>query len=849
MGLDLKTLAVSKKYTAKTAEGMGAVKGQDGFSPIITENANNTESEYRLNITTKDGTFTTDNLKGIQGQQGEQGKQGLRGEQGKQGVEGKQGIQGEKGDDGYPFLIYKEYNNLSEFNKADFPEVGLMFMVKEEDSSAFPVYRYTGESDNPYSYITSLSGSESIKGDKGDKGDKGEQGVAGSDGTTYIPKIGNVTAGETASASLDIDEEKATAAFNFVLPKGDKGDDGTIPSIGKDNHWFIGEEDTGVVAEGKDGRSITSVTSDEDNNIIVNFSDNTSQNIGKLSVDVSADFLTDGGFGNLRYYNGKFQYYDAATGVWVDTAATPDNVLVVNMMPNPMRRIIGVYDYNIGHYKLKWQEPEDTVVDGQVICIVEKVVIRRKLGSVPANENDGDLVTVVERSEFGSHDKTWFADEAFSPSIGDTYYYKAFPMSTTGFYNSSTQNETGGILAKDYVLYGLKIDQNESDPSSMFSYLEDNAGFRSAYMDYASDRFNYADWEDAFFMTRPCMLKYDGTVDYYLNPDDYSLKEDGTPSDVADENYGGNAMEQVPKVYIKIVDNGDNTANVYFSNKKLDDGFKCWAHIDANGNEIPYCYMPKYNGYNDGTRLRSLSGKMPMHSMTVEQEIKLALANNLTDDVIWYIDVFCDWQLINLLLLLIGESGDTQAVFGTGNSNSYVSTSNTGVKETGILDTKGSFWGNQDNKSCVKVFGMENWWGNIWRRIAGWINDHGTQKVKMTYGQSDGSTVDGYNTTGDGYIVVPNATPSGTSGGYISGMVFDKHGLIPKIASGSATTYYTDGLWIDNSQVNYATVGSGSSFGHLAGALCSGLSSANWSYGGAMSASISCKPFVQGGKS
>ena len=36
-------------------------------------------------------------------------------------------------------------------------------------------------------------------------------------------------------------------------------------------------------------------------------------------------------------------------------------------------------------------------------------------------------------------------------------------------------------------------------------------------------------------------------------------------------------------------------------------------------------------------------------------------------------------------------------------------------------------------------------------RIGGWINYYGTQKIKLTYGQSDGSTVDGYTTDGNGY--------------------------------------------------------------------------------------------------
>ena len=47
-----------------------AVKGDPGFSPIITENANNTDKIYKLDITTADSTFTTPNLKGADGQGG-----------------------------------------------------------------------------------------------------------------------------------------------------------------------------------------------------------------------------------------------------------------------------------------------------------------------------------------------------------------------------------------------------------------------------------------------------------------------------------------------------------------------------------------------------------------------------------------------------------------------------------------------------------------------------------------------------------------------------------------------------------------------------------------------------------
>lgn len=736
---------------------------------------------------------------------------------------------GEKGDTGSGFNTTRQYSSVSDMmadtNPANDSEI-VVVVLGDVGNFYMRLSSYVDPEGitNGYLPIGSAQDISTIKG---------EPGKDGTDGLT--PHIDSATKhwfiGTTDTGILA------------------EGKDGITPSIGANNHWFIGSTDTGVLAkgqDGKDGKSIKSIIRNSQNHIIVTFTDGTTQDIGELNVDIKGDFLTSDGFGNLRYYNGHFQYYDNTTSTWVDTSVTPSNVYIMNMIPQEMKKIFAVYDTDLGKYKLKFEEPDDTVIDGQVACVVEKVIIRRKLGSAPISETDGDLVLEIKRKDFGSYKNEYFVDNTLSPSIGDIYYYKAFPIGTTGFYNYSDLNETDGIKCKNYNLYGFKLDQNDSDPSSMITYTEDNKYFESARMDYTDDTFKYGDWADAWFIKnlKPCMLKYDGTVDYELDKNDYTKKLDGTASDVANASYDGNTMVGIPKVYWKIVDNGDNTANIYFSDKKVDSDFHCWSHIDNNGNEIDYCYMPIYNGSNVNSVLRSISGKAPMGNQTATTEITYAKSNNKGSDIIWYTEVFSDRMLINLLLLLIGKSTDTQTVFGAGNNNSYVSASNTGIKNTGTMNTKGLFWGNQDNVSGVKVFGMENWYGNLWRRIGGWINDKGTQKIKMTYGQSDGSTTDGYNETGSGYISIGGATPSGTNGGYISKMLITDNGLIPTIASGSATTYYCDGLWFNNSQVDYAFVGGGSSLASPVGALSSSLhgtfSDAAWDIG----AALSCKPLA-----
>ena len=601
--------------------------------------------------------------------------------------------------------------------------------------------------------------------------------------------------------------------------------------------------------------NILDITSENpvQNKVITRELNNTNQDINILSTrvkvlengtdpDISADFLTEGGFGNLRYYNGHFQKYDANSDTWVDTTATPDNVYIFNMVPQAIKNISGTYDTDLCKYKLKFEAPDDTIIDGQLVCIVDKIIIRRKFGSAPENENDGDFIAEIKRREFGLYKNNWFVDNTLTPNLGDVYYYKAFPVSTLGHVNYSTVNETRGLVCKEYHLYGFKLDQNESDPASMITYLPDcdNSQYKSAFMNYTTDTFDYGDWGGAWFIEKlkPCMIKYDGTVDYELDKNDYTKKADGTASDVANTAYEGNAMVGIPKVYWKIIDNGDDTANIYICDKKLDDDFVCWSHIDNNGNEINYCYMPIYNGSLVNGKLRSLSGLAPTVSQTRQTEIDYAKANNPGTDIIWYTEVYADRKLIELLMLLISKSTNTQAIFGTGNCSSN------SIKNTGTMNTKGIFWGNHDNISGAKVFGMEHLWGNAWRPVAGWIDDMGTQKVKMTYGHNDGSTVEGYNLDGTGYIPIANSTPSGTYGGYTSKMLIKQHGLIPIKANGSATTYYSDGLWFNNSQISYALVGGNSSDGSPVGAFSLSfdftVSFAHPNIG----ASISCKPLA-----
>ena len=75
-------------------------------------------------------------------------------------------------------------------------------------------------------------------------------------------------------------------------------------------------------------------------------------------------------------------------------------------------------------------------------------------------------------------------------------------------------------------------------------------------------------------------------------------------------------------------------------------------------------------------------------------------------------------------------------------------------------------------------------------------------------------------------------------------MRFSAYGMTSEAASGTASTYYCDGLWFNDSATTYAYRGGDCYDGAVVGAFSSILhnSAGNASWG--IGASVSCKPLV-----
>ena len=478
---------------------------------------------------------------------------------------------------------------------------------------------------------------------------------------------------------------------------------------------------------------------------------------------------------------------------------------------NPTTKIVRIGDAKA---TLFWKIPATTTVEGQIIQTTGGIMIRRKKGEAPTGPTDGDLVVVSSELE-GSHEDTGLEND-------QEYFWRFFPFSDHGVYNLNPENILSAT-PRQYILYGFEIDKTNSDPSDCVTYTDMAASLTPAKVDPVTGAFDPGSWTDEVFFRQNnhvWMVKSDGTPDYQLMDDDYTKRLDGRPSDVANTSYDGNAMVRFDTVWIKRSEEG-NKMKVQICNIQLDQTFHAYAHTREDGSIMDYIWMAAFEGSAISSKLRSLSGQAVMNTQAGATEITYA-ANN---GPLWGTQTWSQIDMINMLLILMGKSLNTQAVFGNGHYNGGNAAGS--LLRTGTLIDKGAFYGTNGNVA-VKVFHIENFYGDQWNRIRGCVtNAQSHILIKNT---------PPYDPAGAGYTDT-GVVPGGTFGGYISAAKMTEYGLIPQTASGSETTYFTDSLWYAASC--YALVGgncdAGLKVGAFALSLARAFSNTHWGVGAALS--------------
>lgn len=146
---------------------------------------------------------------------------------------------------------------------------------------------------------------------------------------------------------------------------------------------------------------------------------------------------------------------------WAEAKWTVDNILQkIGQPPNNMRSFTA-YAVSKNSIGLKFLEPEDSYSDGNLICSVGGVMIRMSEDDYPANTTEGTLV--VDNKILGAYGSEAFVVEGLTE--GKTYYFSAFPYSSQGVYNLSS-NEANRASASpedgEKVTVNITIDDSSA---------------------------------------------------------------------------------------------------------------------------------------------------------------------------------------------------------------------------------------------------------------------------------------------------------------------------------------------------------------------------------------------------
>ncbi len=388
----------------------------------------------------------------------------------------------------------------------------------------------------------------------------------------------------------------------------------------------------------------------------------------------------------------------------------------------------------------------------------------------------------------------------------------------------ATETELGGVkLSSDFSfntegeiylnrVYGIEWDTTVSDPSC--TRIGDMSLHKSLPIQSKM---------------KACLLNDNGTVNYYLNPNDWSKKLDGTASKL--DGTDGQVMIEIPEHYRKFEEEG-NIRRCYLSEGKVTGFHKVdkvyvgafEAACDRTNNKLAsVCNeTEQYRGGNNQADWDPLSksqlGKCAtaMTRATMRTRARARGSNkwnimdyNTSKTIFWlYFVEYANRNCQSPVNSELDSNGYRQGGLGSGATtltsadwstyDSYYpllkcGASNSLASGSGeVLVTLPEDYKADTtvNLACNRYRGIENPFGHIWMNIDGVIYDikaeadGGTSEMYITKDYTKfGETLAGFTKVGD----VPR------SEGYVTKLIFGEEGeFSPSARGGSSTTYWCD---------------------------------------------------------
>lgn len=374
--------------------------------------------------------------------------------------------------------------------------------------------------------------------------------------------------------------------------------------------------------------------------------------------------------------------------------------------------------------------------------------------------------------------------------------------------DKETLDKIYNMLATEPV-YGFIEHNAILAPGNRIEYIGANKNYEPISITMGGG-FSLKSWADFPLIkaNKPYMVHADGTPDYRLKEDDYTKKEDGTNSDVANASYSGGAFSWLMKIYKREYMIGDDRY-VLFRFEKAD-GFEPVGFLDPDNKELEGAWIPMFYGSilgADGStpKMVSLSGLQPSYSKTTADQ-KTAITNFSSRARFFGGPLV---ETINDLLIMFAKTTELQTAYGCGNMSGYdASMSPTyGVKQNNIVGG-GQFYGTSDGKSLNKIFhsivlgSYQQWMRDPYEIVV-----NGRVRVSKNYA---------YDVTGTSYadtgITVPDNKTWDSNHNALDYPAYYRtvpgYGAVPAggMDGGSTATGGCDGLWRKDPKQTFTAV-------------------------------------------
>ena len=338
-------------------------------------------------------------------------------------------------------------------------------------------------------------------------------------------------------------------------------------------------------------------------------------------------------------------------------------------------------------------------------------------------------------------------------------------------YESATSSAIT-VICNNYKTMTVKIDLSDSNPATCCTYADD-----ATIMTAGSD-----DW-DTWFGEYPVLFK-NGAEVVKLNPNNFNQDIDENTVDITNGD-NGDVMIAFPRRGLKISTSG-LMVTISMTDDPNDSNFQYYAHQRGTTDKNVF-YYGAYKGYEASSKLRSLSGKRPTSSKTIGAFRTLAQAMGKADgnggsgyDLVSFYQV----TFIQAMYILKYKNLNSQATIGNGYTYSSSDYSSWHGTNTGGTETLGLTYGTTSNQTThMKLFGIEDFFGNIWDWVDGVVTDGSRNILTAT---------DNFNDSGSGYKN-NGSDSSGNINGWLSKVQGSTDtGFLAKEVSGSETTYFCD---------------------------------------------------------